>query len=142
MKTKRTILIPCAILLLAGAFAGCLDLSGSMVDESTVTLYGFSVKGEVIEDAIIPDFREYWKETSGEKVDFVTSFAGSGRITNQVLSGAEAEVMILSTEWDAIQLRNGGAVTTDWRTFQNNGTISISPWVILVRKELKVTLCP
>ena len=103
-------------------------------DRDVVTLYGFSVKGEVFEEEIIPDFQEYWKDKTDRKVYFRTSYAGSGRITNQVISGADAEVMILSTEWDAIKLKEKGCASTDWRGFPNNGTISKSPWVILTRK--------
>ncbi|MGA1866353.1 MAG: substrate-binding domain-containing protein [Thermoplasmatota archaeon] len=134
MKLTRSYLAICAVVLTALFIAGCLDFSGEKDDTKTVTLYGFSVKGEVMDGTIIPAFKTQWKEESGDDIDFVTTYAGSGRITNQVLMGANAEVMILSTEWDAIQLRKGGAVTTDWKALPNNGTVSISPWVILVRK--------
>ncbi|MGA1820542.1 MAG: sulfate ABC transporter substrate-binding protein [Thermoplasmatota archaeon] len=132
MKIIRLHLTVFVLLLTAGSFAGCLDTGGD--DHGTIVLYGFSVKGEVMDETVDPAFQEYWKEKTGENVKFVTTYAGSGRITNQVLAGAEAEVMILSTEWDAIQLRKGGAVTTDWSTYPYNGTVSTSPWVILVRK--------
>ncbi|MBN1540274.1 MAG: substrate-binding domain-containing protein [Candidatus Thermoplasmatota archaeon] len=134
MNLTRSHLAICAVMLTSMFVAGCLDLSGGQDDLRTVTLYGFSVKGEVMDGTIIPAFREQWKEEKGDDIDFVTSYAGSGRITNQVLMGANAEVMILSTEWDAIQLRKAGAVTTDWSSLPHNGTISLSPWVILVRK--------
>ncbi len=133
MNVKYPTLIVFVLVLSAGSLTGCIDLSGGDDDLNTVTFFGFSVKGEVIDEEIIPAFKEHWREKTGGKVDFTTSYAGSGRITNQVLTGAEAEVMILSTEWDAIQLRNGGVVTTDWNTFPDQGTVSISPWVILVR---------
>ncbi|MBN1390547.1 MAG: substrate-binding domain-containing protein [Candidatus Thermoplasmatota archaeon] len=134
MRLTRSHLAIFAILLTAMFVAGCLNLSDGKDDLKTVTLYGFSVKGEVMDGTIIPAFKEQWKETTGDDIDFVTTYAGSGKITNQVLMGANAEVMILSTEWDAIQLKKGGAVTTDWKASPYNGTVSISPWVILVRK--------
>jgi len=134
MKLNRLHLFTCIMLLTAGSFAGCLNLSGDENDHGTIVLYGFSVKGEVMDEAIIPAFQDQWEENTGEKVKFITTYAGSGKVTNQVLAGAEAEVMILSTEWDALQLRKGGAVTTDWNTFPYNGTVSTSPWVILVRE--------
>ena len=103
-------------------------------DISTITLYGFSVKGEVFDESIIPAFKEYWENRTGEKVDFRTNYAGSGKITNQVISGAPAEVMILSTEWDAVQLERDDLVTTNWRSYPYGGTVSKSPWVIITRE--------
>jgi len=102
-------------------------------DKDTITLYGFSVKGEVCNDEIFPAFREYWKTETGKNMDFKSHYAGSGTITKQVLTGVPAEVMILSTEWDALQLKENGFVDTDWNGYPYNGTVSKSPWVILVR---------
>ncbi len=106
---------------------------GNTDDDHTITLYGFSVKGEVFDDRIIPAFREHWNNRTGENIEITSTYAGSGGITGQVINGAPAEVMILSTEWDAIRLREHGMVTTDWNSFPHNGTISTSPWVILTR---------
>lgn len=113
--------------------AGCLNTRNSEDDDKTIILYGFSVMGEVFDGKIIPAFKEYWNEKTGEDVKFVTSYAGSGKITSQVLNGAAAEVMILSTEWDAIELKRGGMITTDWLSFPYNGTINTSPWIIMTR---------
>ncbi|MEA3559380.1 MAG: substrate-binding domain-containing protein, partial [Candidatus Thermoplasmatota archaeon] len=108
--------------------------SASYEDCNTITLYGFSVKGEVFDERIIPSFKDHWKNRTGEEINFETTYAGSGKITNQVIAGAPAEVMVLSTEWDAIQLERNGFVETDWRSYPYQGTISRSPWVILVRE--------
>ena len=123
------------VLILGGIIAVFFLIPGSEVeDRDTITLYGFSVKGEVFDERIIPGFKDYWKEKTDKEVHFETSYAGSGKITNQVISGAPAEVMILSTELDALQLKEKKCVTTDWRDFPFNGTVSKSPWVILTRK--------
>ncbi|MGA1848105.1 MAG: substrate-binding domain-containing protein [Thermoplasmatota archaeon] len=123
-----------AVLLLSTiASSGCLDGGTGGDDERTIVLYGFSVKGEVFDDSIIPAFKSYWKETRGEDVNFVTNYAGSGTITNQVITGAPAEIMILSTEWDALKLKDEGLVTTDWNGFPHQGTITRSPFIILTR---------
>jgi len=124
-----------AIVLLSSiAVSGCLDGGSGEDDEREITLYGFSVKGEVMDNSIIPAFKAYWKETRGEDVNFVTNYAGSGTITNQVITGAPAEIMILSTEWDALKLKSEGLVTTDWKNFPHQGTITKSPFIILTRK--------
>lgn len=127
--TKRY-LMPLAMILLLPMLSGCLSGDG---DSDTIVLYGFSVKGELIDNKVIPAFRERYKAETGEDVKFQTVYAGSGTVTKQVIIGAPAEVMILSTEWDALQLRDAGLVTTDWRSYPHNGTFSTSPWVILTR---------
>lgn len=133
MKAFGYVLVSFSVLLMTLSSC-CIDTGGAGDDLSTIILYGFSVKGEVFEERIIPAFKEMWKEGTGETVHFETSFAGSGKITNQVLNGAPAEVMVLSTEWDALQLKKAGMVKTDWNTFPHNGTVSTTPWVILARE--------
>lgn len=122
-----------ALLLATTALPGCLSGDGAASDERTINLYGFSVKGEVMDGRIIPMFKALWKNQTGERVEFKSVYAGSGTITNQVIAGAEGEVMLLSTEWDALQLRGKGLATTDWNTFPHNGTVTTSPWVIMTR---------
>jgi sulfate transport system substrate-binding protein len=111
---------------------GCLDLGGTD-DKSTITLYGFSVKGEVMRQKVFPAFQRSWKERTGEEVRFASQFAGSGKVTNEVIAGAEAEVMVLSTEWDVIQLKKGCLTDMELSSLPWNGTVSTTPWVILVR---------
>jgi sulfate transport system substrate-binding protein len=122
------LIIICSIILI-----GYIWPNPKWLDKNTIVLYGFSVKGEVFDEKIIPNFEQYWEEKNGKDLKFETTYAGSGKITQQVITGAPAEVMILSTEWDAIQLKKEGFVNTDWNSFPYNGTISKSPWVILTR---------
>ena len=122
------------LLLLVTALApGCLTTESEGTDADTINLYGFSVKGEVMDGRIIPMFKTYWKNQTGKDVHFSTVYAGSGTVTNQVIAGAEGEVMVLSTEWDAMQLQRKGLVTTNWTAFPHNGTVTRSPWVIMSR---------
>lgn len=100
----------------------------------TITLYGFSIMKEALEKEIYPAFSAKWKREHGSDVNFVSSFAGSETVTNQILQGAPADVAILSIERDAERLMQGEAMTTDWRTFPNAGIINKTPFVILVRK--------
>jgi ABC-type sulfate transport system substrate-binding protein len=124
--------IPAAIaVILLPAITGCLG--GPDEETDAIMLYGFSVKGEVFDSKIIPAFKTMYKKETGKEIEFQTVYAGSGEITTQVINGAMAEVMILSTEWDALSVKKAGLCTTDWNTFKYNGTVSTSPWVILVR---------
>ncbi len=102
--------------------------------QRTITLYGFSVMKESLEKAIFPAFAAKWREEHGEQVNFVTSFAGSETVTNQILQGVGADVAILSIERDVERLVQGGAVTSDWRSLPSGGIVNKTPFIILVRK--------
>jgi sulfate/thiosulfate transport system substrate-binding protein len=118
-------------LLLAG---GCLPSAPDSGKGSlTITVYGFSIMKEALEKDIYPGFAAKWKREHGVDVNFVSSFAGSETVTNQILQGAPADIAILSIERDADRLAEGKATTTDWHTFPNKGIVNKTPFVILVR---------
>lgn len=121
-----------AVLLSSGA---CLPAppSGSTTGE-TLTLYGFSIMKEVMDKEIFPAFSAKWKREHGADVSFVSSFAGSETVTNQILQGAPADIAILSIDRDAERLAEGKATTTDWHAYPNKGIVNKTPFVILVRK--------
>src|SRR6188508_1774275 len=130
MKYLKVVLFSSVVL-----FAACLpsapdDVKGGQ----TVTLYGFSILKEALEKDIYPAFAAKWKREHGADVNFVSSFAGSETVTNQILQGAPADVAILSIERDADRLVQGKATTTDWHSFPNSGIVNRTPFIILVRK--------
>ncbi|MFT3744632.1 MAG: sulfate ABC transporter substrate-binding protein [Pyrinomonadaceae bacterium] len=100
----------------------------------TITVYGFSIMKEVMEKEIYPAFSAKWKREHGTDVSFVSSFAGSETVTNQILQGAPADIAILSIDRDAERLAEGKATTTDWHAYPNKGIVNKTPFVILVRK--------
>ncbi len=115
--------------------AGCLPTPpDSSSDGPTIVIYGFSIMKEALENEIYPAFSQKWQREHGIGVNFVSSFAGSETITNQILQGAPADIAILSIERDATRLRDGGANATDWREYPHHGIINRTPFVILVRK--------
>jgi len=121
-----------ALLLTLGS---CLPKSStSEAGGVQITLYGFSIMKEVLERSVYPAFAEKWKREHGQDVKFVSSFAGSETITNQILQGVSADVAILSIERDAERLKEGGAVTSDWRLLPQRSIINKTPFVILVRQ--------
>jgi sulfate transport system substrate-binding protein len=89
---------------------------------------------ESLEKDIIPGFKAKWKTEHGQDVDFVTSYAGSETVTNQILQGVPAQVAILSIERDVDRLVEGKAVTHDWKSLPNGGIVNKTPFIILVRK--------
>jgi sulfate/thiosulfate-binding protein len=100
----------------------------------TIVLYGFSILGEVMNEGIFPAFQAEWKRRTGETVEFISSFAGSGTITNQIILGVPAEVAILSLELDALRLVEAAVLPNpSWRELPYQGILNRTPFVILVR---------
>lgn len=113
----------------------CLPSSpGGNGNGLTITVYGFSIMKEALEREIYPAFAAKWKREHGADVNFVSSFAGSETVTNQILQGAPADVAILSIERDAARLVQGKVSTTDFHSLPNGGIVNKTPFVILVRK--------
>lgn len=100
----------------------------------TIVVYGFSILGEVLNNGIFPVFQAEWKARSGEDVEFISSFAGSGTITNQIIMGVPAEVALFSLELDALRLVESGVLPgATWRDLPNAGVVNLTPFIILVR---------
>lgn len=131
LKSKIVASLLFAVLLAAG---GCLPSSPESSGGQTITVYGFSIMKEPLEKEIYPAFKAKWKREHGVDVDFVSSFAGSETVTNQILQGAPAELAILSIERDADRLKAAAATTVDWHTYPNDGVVNKTPFVILVRQ--------
>lgn len=128
-------LIRSAAFLMFALSCACLPTpSGDTKGGQTITVYGFSIMKEALEKDIYPAFTAKWKREHGLDVNFVSSFAGSETVTNQILQGAPADIAILSIERDADRLAQGKATTTDWRAYPNAGIVNRTPFVILVRK--------
>jgi sulfate transport system substrate-binding protein len=129
LKYLRTIIFPTILFLTACLPTPPEEVSGGQ----TITVYGFSILKEALEKEIYPAFAAKWKRDRGQDVNFVSSFAGSETVTNQILQGAPADVAILSIERDADRLVQGGAASANWHSSPNNGVVNKTPFVILVR---------
>jgi len=123
------------VALLSVLLTSCLPSSpGDAKGGQTITLYGFSIMKDALEKDIFPAFKAKWKAEHGQDVEFVSSFAGSETVTNQILQGAPAQIAILSIDRDAQRLKEGGATASDWHSLPNHGIVNKTPFVILVRK--------
>jgi sulfate/thiosulfate transport system substrate-binding protein len=110
-----------------------LPLEGSKRPR-TIVLYGFSIIEPAITQSVFPAFREKWKAKTGQEVELIGSFAGSGTVTNQLIMGVPAELAILSTELDADRLTKARTVAGEtWKALPHKGVINRTPFVILVR---------
>ncbi len=116
------------------SMTGCLPSASNEKGGKTITVYGFSIMKEPLEKDVYPAFAAKWKREHGEDINFVSSFAGSETVTNQILQGTPADVAILSIERDIDRLVAGKVVTHDWQQSPNKGIVNKTPFVILVRK--------
>jgi len=100
----------------------------------TVVFYGFSILDHSITHDVFPAFRDRWQSGTHERVEMISSFAGSGTVTNQVLMGVPVELALLALEADANRLAESGVVgARSWRAFPHEGVVNRTPIVILVR---------
>lgn len=129
----------CEILALALALALIFEASAcrrksDVAKEATITLYGFSVVKEPLEREIFPAYEKLWFEKTGQRLTFTPSFAGSELVTNQIISGVEADVAILAIARNADRLVEAGVTRNRWRELPYGGIVNKTPMVILVRQ--------
>ncbi|MCC6746034.1 MAG: substrate-binding domain-containing protein [Deltaproteobacteria bacterium] len=100
----------------------------------TIVFYGFSSLGEAFQESIFPAFARRWQAQTGERVEFISAFGGSGTITNQIIMGVPAQVALLSLELDAERLARAKVIAPgSWRALPHGGVVNRTPFVILVR---------
>lgn len=102
----------------------------------TLVLYGFSILSEVMNEGIFPAFQAEWEKKTGEKVELISSYAGSGTITNQIIFGVPAEVAILSLELDALRLVEDHVLSRPtWRELPYEGVVNRTPFIIMTGSD-------
>jgi len=101
----------------------------------TIVFYGFSILSDVMTSGIFPAFQKAWAAEGKAPVEFVSSFAGSGTVTNQIILGVPAQLALLSLESDAERLASAGVIAPgSWRRLPFQGVVNRTPFVIVVRK--------
>jgi len=107
---------------------------GRQTRPRTIIVYGFSILGDALDRAVLPAFARHWRTETGERVEFVTSFAGSGTVTNQLIMGVPAHLALLSLELDAQRLATAGVIPAgSWKTLPLGGVVNRTPFILLVR---------
>lgn len=80
-------------------------------------------------------FGQYWKQRTGQEVDFKQSHGGSGKQARSVIDGLQADVVTLALANDIDEIANTGLIRKDWqKQFKNNSAPYTSTVVFLVRK--------
>src|ERR671926_1904109 len=124
------------ILLLAMSLTlqGCGGGAGKNGNKVTLILGGYTTPREAYGKAIIPAFQKYWKDKTGQDVEFQESYQGSGAQSRAIVGGFEADIAALSLEGDIDKITEAGLITHDWKANANKGMISTSIVVIAVRQ--------
>jgi len=100
----------------------------------TLIFYGSSILERVMKQAAFPAFENLWFMKTGERLEIISSFAGSGTITNQLLMGVPAEMALLSLELDAQRLSASHLIEDQsWHRLPHRGVLNRTPIVLLVR---------
>jgi sulfate/thiosulfate transport system substrate-binding protein len=111
-----------------------LPLPGRQEPPRIIVFYGFSILVEVMNKSVFPAFQDAWRDRTGEEVEFISSFGGSGTIRNQIEMGVPADLALLSLELDAQKLADAGVIPAkSWRKLPEQGVVNRTPFVILVR---------
>lgn len=101
----------------------------------TLVVYCYSGMQEVMENAIFPAFQNHWLKRSGEKLEYIPTFAGSGEITTRILQKFPAEVAILSSHVDAWHISGRGFTAKQWQQdLPHKGIISRTPIIMITRE--------
>ncbi len=125
------------VALLSAMLAGCQNASrenpSANAKKRILTLGAYTTPREAYGNAIIPAFRKYWKEKTGEEIEIHESYLGSGAQARAIIGGFEADVAALSLEADVEKIAKAGLITHDWKAGHRGGMVTRSVVVIAVR---------
>lgn len=80
-------------------------------------------------------FGKFWKQRTGQDVEFKQSHGGSGKQARAVATGLEADVVTLALANDIDEIMKAGFIQPNWqKEFPNNSAPYTSTVVFLVRK--------
>jgi len=102
--------------------------------ERKIVVAAYTTPREAFRHTILPGFRAFWKQKTGEDVIFQDSYQGSGAQARAIIEGFEADVAALSLDPDVAKLEKAKLVTRDWRTPPSQGIVSRSIVVLAVRE--------
>lgn len=134
MQSRLKILLP---LVLAAILLACSPQTsapgGAPASRVTLTLGAYTTPREAL-GAIIPLFQKYWRDKTGQEVEFDESYLGSGAQSRSIIQGFEADVAVLALEADMTRIQREGLIAPDWKSKGAHGMVSNSIVVLAVRK--------
>jgi sulfate/thiosulfate-binding protein len=134
MRGIRQVVVTVVVSALAFASISCGGVKGSE-DHVTLVLAAYTTPREAYGKAILPAFQKYWKEKTGQEVEFQESYQASGAQSRAVIGGFEADVVALSLEGDVDKIAEAGLISHDWKAKPHGGMVSTSVVVLAVRQN-------
>jgi sulfate/thiosulfate transport system substrate-binding protein len=120
-------------LLVLSLAAGCGKSGRDNGEEITLVLGAYTTPREAYAKAIIPEFKRYWKQKTGQDVEFQESYQASGAQSRAIISGFEADIAALSLEGDVDRIAQSGLIQHDWKANRYEGIVTTSVVVIATR---------
>ena len=99
-----------------GRREGPAPAAGRGGEPVTLILAAYTTPREAYGKAILPAFQKYWKEKTGQDVEFQESYQGSGAQARAIVGGFEADIAALSLEADVDKIAEAGLITHDWKS--------------------------
>jgi sulfate/thiosulfate-binding protein len=130
---RMTLVTATALVLISVFFHGCSKTRQDAV-KVTLVLGAYTTPREAYGKGIIPAFKEYWKQKTGQEVEFKESYQASGAQSRAIIGGFEADVAALSLEGDIDKIASAGLITHEWKSKPHQGMICTSVVVIAVRQ--------
>ena len=118
------------ILALLSATSACSDPAAASGPAGRVSVVGFSVM-KTANARVIADFQ---RTGPGKGVTFTQSYGASGDQARAVIAGLGADEVHLSLEPDVSKLTEAKLVTDDWKAGPDQGILTQSVVVMVVRK--------
>jgi len=122
------------VLLSLAISEGCGNSSRNNGNRVTLIIGGYTAPREAYGRGVIPAFQQYWKNETGQDVEFQESYQGSGAQSRAIVGGLEADIAALALETDIDRIAGAGLITHDWRSLPHLGIASTSIVVIAVRQ--------
>ena len=113
--------------------SGCSKTNRQSPKKVTLTLGAYTVPKDAYQKEIIPAFRKYWKQKTGQIVRLEESYEASGAQSRSIAAGFEADIAALSLEKDINRLKDAGLITHDWKNSMAGGFVTNSVVVIAYR---------
>src|SRR5436190_9256849 len=86
-----SLLIALTLLLISAFIQACGGSSNKNGNKVTLILGGYTTPREAYGKAILPAFKKYWMDKTGQDVDFQESYQGSGAQSRAIVGGFEAD---------------------------------------------------
>src|SRR2546430_5565638 len=86
-----TLVTASTVLLMTSALQGCRGQSGQGGNKVTLVLGGYTTPREAYGKAVLPAFQKYWKEKTGQDVQFQESYQGSGARSEEHTSELQSQ---------------------------------------------------